>query len=455
LDAEIAQRVRAEQEVTRWKTEAKKLEFSAEAEEENNSVTPVVSVPVLNHEPDDIRFTAYTPEAKPTNATVPPFERFVEDDDSLTGKSFIGKLMVFLAIGAVVGAAVLYWLPDLKKQVELQLTPSTVVMEEPTAENSGADLETVEKVTSKSPDNNVQGFEPVIRDDVQVSQTVAETVAAIEALEATSGATEQDLAVQEPPVVTPEQRVVKMKPGKLFSDRLTNGKSGPRMVQIPAGMFTMGSAMSSANFNERPRHEVTLSTFAMGKYEVTFEEYDQFARMTGRGFPSDAGWGRGRQPVINISWNDALAYTLWLSQQSGFNYRLPTEAEWEYAVRAGTVTHYWWSNEPKAEGKANCFDCGSKWDATKPAAVGSLPANAVGVHEMTGNVMEWVQDCYLPDYKVASTVGAAVNLTPCDAHVVRGGSYTGPVNTLRSAARSRRVPQSQIDNLGFRVVRAN
>ena len=444
LDAETAQRVRAEQEVSRWKTEAKKLEFTAESRVESNAVTPVVSVPVLNHEPEDIRFTAYTPEAKPATAAAPPFERFVEDDDGITGKGFIGKLMVFLAIGAVVGAAVLYWLPDLKKQVELQSTPSTVVMEEPTTENSGTDSGVV-----------VQGFEPVMRDDVQVSQTVAETVAAIEALEATSGATEQDLAVQEPPVVTPEQRVVKMKPGKLFSDRLANGKPGPRMVQIPAGMFTMGSAMSSANFNERPRHEVTLSTFAMGKYEVTFEEYDQFARMTGRGFPSDAGWGRGRQPVINISWNDALAYTLWLSKQSGFNYRLPTEAEWEYAVRAGTVTHYWWSNEPKAEGKANCFDCGSKWDATKPAAVGSLPANAVGVHEMTGNVMEWVQDCYLPDYKVASTVGAAVNLTPCDAHVVRGGSYTGPVNTLRSAARSRRVPQSQIDNLGFRVVRAN
>jgi formylglycine-generating enzyme required for sulfatase activity/CRP-like cAMP-binding protein len=452
LDAETAQRVLADQEVSRWKAEAKKQKFSVEAAADNSAETPVVSVPVLNHEPDDLRFTAYTPEVKPASAT-PPINRLIEDEEAVTSNGFIGKLVVFLVIGAVAAAAALYWWPNFNKQAELQSIPDAAVSNESAADHGGTASEIAVDM-AEPPETSVQEAAPITQDEVQVSLTVAETVAAIEALEATADTAEQEFIAPEPKQASAVS-IKKMKPGKLFSDRLANGRSGPRMVQMPTGAFTMGSAMSSANFNERPRHEVTLSTFAMGKYEVTFEEYDQFARMTGRGFPSDAGWGRGRQPVINISWNDALAYTQWLSKQSGFNYRLPTEAEWEYAARAGTITHYWWSNKPNAEGKANCFNCGSKWDAARPAAVGSLPANAVGIHEISGNVMEWVQDCYLPDYKVASTVGAAVNLTPCDAHVVRGGSYSGPVNTLRSAARSRRVPQSQIDNLGFRVVRAN
>ena len=117
------------------------------------------------------------------------------------------------------------------------------------------------------------------------------------------------------------------------------------MVIIAAGSFRMGDIQGGGRNNEKPLHDVSVDKFAMGKYEVTFAEYDKFAEATGRKKPSDNGWGRGNRPVINVSWNDARAYAKWLSDQTGKTYRLPTEAEWEYAARAGTSTKYWWGNE--------------------------------------------------------------------------------------------------------------
>jgi formylglycine-generating enzyme required for sulfatase activity len=224
------------------------------------------------------------------------------------------------------------------------------------------------------------------------------------------------------------------------------------MVELEADGFDMGSGASSPHFDERPRHRVELKRFAISKHEVTFAEYARFARETGRSLPADAGWGRDNRPVINVRWQDALAYSRWLSEQTGEHYRLPTEAEWEFAARSGSGTRYWWGNEA-GKGHANCFDCASKWSGVKTAPVGSFPASPFGVQDMAGNVMEWVQDCYEPNYSAAPADGSAVTGGDCKRRVVRGGAFDSPAKNLRSTSREARAPDTRVNNLGFRVVR--
>ncbi len=175
----------------------------------------------------------------------------------------------------------------------------------------------------------------------------------------------------------------------------------PEMVVIPAGRFRMGCLSGARAMMDyaKPVHEVTIESFALSKYEVTFAEYDRFTAATGRDRAWDRGWGRGRRPVIYVSWEDAVAYTEWLSAHTGERYRLPSEAEWEYAARAGSGTVYSWGDEigngagPIADG------CGSQWDNKKTAPVGSFGANAWGLHDMHGNLWEWVQDCWHDNYR--------------------------------------------------------
>jgi len=255
------------------------------------------------------------------------------------------------------------------------------------------------------------------------------------------------------PMVAPEVVVNTVRqPLRTFSEPLSDGGRTPVMVALRADSFDMGSAATSANFDERPRHKVTLKSFAISKYEVTFEQYDRFAKATGRTRPADEGWGRGKRPVINVSWQDAVAYTRWLSDQTGYSYRLPTEAEWEFAARSGSDKRFWWGNEVGA-GRANCFDCGSQWSGSETAPVGSFAASSFGLGDMAGNVMEWVQDCYSAGYAGAPQDGSAVESAGCTARVVRGGGYSSPTDTLRSASRGERAAQTRLDNLGFRVAR--
>lgn len=237
-----------------------------------------------------------------------------------------------------------------------------------------------------------------------------------------------------------------------LSDRLSDGSSGPVLIEIPASSYSMGSGVSSLDFDERPKHDVKLPRFAVGKYEVTFDEYDAFARMTGLALPDDKGWGRGLRPVINVSWEEALTYTRWLSEQTGMRYRLPTEAEWEYAAGGSARTLYWWGNSP-GEGRANCFNCGSEWDAHLSGPVGSFAANPLGLYDSSGNVAEWVQDCYHPSYEGAPNDGSAWNTVGCTRHVVRGGGFNSPANTLRLTKRDQQLSSMRSDDLGFRVVR--
>ena len=225
------------------------------------------------------------------------------------------------------------------------------------------------------------------------------------------------------------------------------------MVEIPAGRFRMGDLNGGGDYyRERPVHRVTVPDFKMGKYEVTFTQWDACVADGGCGGyrPSDAGWGRGNRPVINVSWGNAQRFIGWLNAKTGGNFRLPTEAEWEYAARAGSTTKYSWGNRIGSN-RANCYeDCGDRWKYTAP--VGSFSANAWGLHDMHGNVREWVEDCHNDSYAGAPTDGRAWTSGHCYGGAVRGGSWNLDSRGLRSASRDWSPRSNRNYNQGFRLV---
>ena len=216
---------------------------------------------------------------------------------------------------------------------------------------------------------------------------------------------------------------------EVFQDKFLDGSAeGPVMRVIPGGSFEMGSAAGEEFKDERPRHSVSIESFAVGQYEVTFDEYDVFARATNRSLPNDRGWGRGSRPVTSVSWEDAKAYAKWLSEKTGKAYRLPSESEWEYVSRAGTDTQYWWGEEI-GEGKANCDGCGSEWDNKSTSPVGRFSANGFGLYDTLGNVWEWVEDCWHGNYEGAPVDGSAwlaSNDGHCDQRVLRFPGFRVP-----------------------------
>ncbi len=253
--------------------------------------------------------------------------------------------------------------------------------------------------------------------------------------------------------VTPTSRDVTPVPFRVYRNALKDGGAGPVMVEMPAGNFTMGSSVTSNFFEERPHREVKVARFAIAKHEITFAEYDKFAKASKRQLPEAEGWGRDNQPVINVSWQDAADYAAWLSEQTGHQYRLPSESEWEYMARAGTQAAYWWGNEPRGD-YANCLDCESKLAGKKPVAVESFDANAFGIKNTAGNVSEWVQDCYHGSYEGAPLDSKAwVTDGRCDKRMVRGGSFRSPFDRLRSSARDAQDIGTRSESIGFRVVR--
>ncbi len=207
--------------------------------------------------------------------------------------------------------------------------------------------------------------------------------------------------------------------GTAFQDRLKDGGRGPEMVVIPAGEFWMGSPESEdGRDDDERRHRVSVKTFAIGKYEVTNGEYRRFKRSHNSG----GSFNDDRQPVIEVNWIDAVAYAEWLSEQTGERYRLPTEAEWEYAARAGTETAYWWGGEI-GRNNANCYDCGSRWDGERTAPVGSFRPNSFGLHDTAGNVWEWTCSKYEANYSGAERQCLSKNDANGARRVLRGGSW--------------------------------
>ncbi len=244
-----------------------------------------------------------------------------------------------------------------------------------------------------------------------------------------------------------------LKPGDTFKEC----KKCPQMMVVPPGSFTMGSPANEPgrSANEGPQHTVTLAQqFAVGQFELTFDEWDACVAAGGCNDykPFDWDWGYGRQPAINVSWDDAKAYVAWLAKAIGKPYRLLSEAEYEYATRAGTQTAYPWGNDI-GKNNANCNGCGSQWDNNQTAPVGSFAANGFGLYDMVGNVLEWTQDCDHGDYDGAPAHGSPWAGGDCRHHVVRGGSWNLTPGAVRSAYRTWLNSDRQSGEIGFRVGR--
>jgi formylglycine-generating enzyme required for sulfatase activity len=235
-------------------------------------------------------------------------------------------------------------------------------------------------------------------------------------------------------------------PGEIFRDC----SDCPEMVVVPAGEFKMGSGETEY---EKPEHRVVIaSPFAIGRREISFEEWDLCIASGGCKYrPDDRGWGRGSRPVIDVSWDDANAFVTWLSQTTQKRYRLPSEAEWEYAARAGTNSKFWWGLAP-ATGNANCEDCGST-PLRQTLPTGSFRPNAFGLFDVAGNVAEWVEDCWNDSYRGAPTDGSSWTMGQCRQRGLRGGSFASKSNVIRSAARFRYDQDVRYYANGFRIAR--
>lgn len=226
----------------------------------------------------------------------------------------------------------------------------------------------------------------------------------------------------------------------------------PEMVVVKPGRFTMGA--SNGDASEKPPHRVTIKTrFALGKYPVTLAQWNACADAGGCKYrPKSKGAG-GNSPARNLNWSDARQYTAWLSKKTGQRYRLPSEAEWEYAARAGTKTPYWWGKKVPSR-QANCKDCGGAYSRKIPLDVGRFKPNPFGLHDLNGGVLEWVSDCWHTSYKGAPATGSNWGQAGCTQRVLRGGSWRSKAKDIRSTIRFKYEATVRYYTNGFRVARA-
>lgn len=237
--------------------------------------------------------------------------------------------------------------------------------------------------------------------------------------------------------------------------------SCPNMIAIAGGSFTMGAPADEpqSSWTERPQHTVDVPGFLLSATPVTFEQWDACVADGGCNHdPDDQGWGRGTRPVINVTWNDAQEYVQWLSTQSGENYRLPSEAEWEFAARAGTTGRYHTGNcidtdQANFQGGAPAPLCPGGVFREETTPVATFPANNWGLYDMHGNVWEWVQDCWNTSYNGAPDDGSAWDSGDCSRAVLRGGSWSMGGRSIRSATRAYDQRDVRIQYRGFRVAR--
>jgi len=237
----------------------------------------------------------------------------------------------------------------------------------------------------------------------------------------------------------------------------------PEMVVVPAGSFTMGSPETQPvrSKDEGPQHLVTFDrAFSVGKFAVTFDEWDACEADGGCNAyrPDDRGWGRGRRPVINVSWDDANAYVVWLSRKTGKTYRLLSEAEREYVTRAGSITPFWWGatispQQANYNGNYAYGDSPTGENRARTLPVDSFQSNPWGLYQVHGNVNEWTQDCWHDDYVGAPSDGSAWTAGDCEFRVSRGGSWYSFPALLRAARRNRDFTDLRSFIVGFRVAR--
>jgi formylglycine-generating enzyme required for sulfatase activity len=263
----------------------------------------------------------------------------------------------------------------------------------------------------------------------------------------------QWLVFMHPSVLKAEkEKEITAKPGSDFKE-CANGC--PTMIVVPAGKFTMGSPKTEEHREEKegPQHEVKIAApFAVSKFDVTFDEWDRCRAAGACPQVASNGWGGGNQPVINVSWSEAKGYVAWLSRLTGKGYRLLSEAEFEYAARAGSTTRYPWGDEIGTD-NANCADCNSKWARKQPAPVGSFKPNAFDLYDMHGNVFDWIEDCWNDNYQGAPTDGSAWTMGDCNGRVIRGGGWDSGSQELSSAHRGGNRYYNRNVGTSFRVAR--
>jgi formylglycine-generating enzyme required for sulfatase activity/cell division septal protein FtsQ len=333
-----------------------------------------------------------------------------------------------------------------------------------TADNSSKPLAKVDKKHGQTADDS---FKPLAKVEKTHGQTADDSSKPLAKVEKTHGQTADDSSKQ----LVKKDDNINWTSGKILRDRLKDGNEGPEMVVIKAGTFRMGDIQGNGDNDEQPVHEVSIEeSIAIGRYEVTVGEFRQFVNATG--YQTDAEkqdscssytnnrWddvkgANWRNPgfsqsdthsVTCLSWNDANAYAKWLTEQTGHHYRLPTEAEWEYAARAGTTTKYWWGNDIGSN-QANCDNCGDSFKHTAP--VGSFAANPFGLFDTVGNVWEWTCSNYQYKYTGKEQRCAKNNV---DGFAVRGGSWLLDAHRARAANRDGVTPSDSYDNLGTRLV---
>jgi formylglycine-generating enzyme required for sulfatase activity len=257
-------------------------------------------------------------------------------------------------------------------------------------------------------------------------------------------------APKEPPAAAVPAEPVQDKPTpKAAAGEVRDCPTCPILISLPAGAFTMGS--NTGDPTEKPAHRISIgNAFAIGKYEVTVEQWNACTEASA--CPRLNSSNPGNTPVRDVSWDDAQQYVKWLSSTTGKPYRLPSEAEWEYAARGGTSTRFWWGEQMRP-GNANCKDCGAPWSDDGPAKVGSFAANPYGLHDVNGSVWEWVADCWHTSYKGAPSDGRPWDTPGCRERVIRGGSWRDGSGYMPSSTRFKYGASVRHSQNGFRVAR--
>ena len=341
-------------------------------------------------------------------------KKVTDDHDSDDSKGGMGKIIAIVGVLAIVGAAAAFFMTKSDKPQQMAPVAEETISEE-----------------SMSMATEEETAEPEAEEAVETESEPAEV------------ATKPAPAKPAPP----KKHFVKP-----FTDAIKAGGRGPVMQTIPAGEFMMGADSLSTALDARPRHKVTMKEFAMSQYEITYAEYEIFAKAMGKSAPERSGINPKVYPIINVSWQDAQDYAAWMSRQTNKKYSLPSEAQWEYAARAGTTKNFWWGIDA-GSGHAHCLGCGSPSNMRKATTIGSFPANPWGLHDTSGNVAEWTLDCYNRTYNGAPDNGDAWQDGDCSKRIVRGGSFSNAGDGSSNTKRAKYTAGTKLTHIGFRVVR--